>query len=431
MNSEHRSLEFSSFDVDVECLRLRRIGRSIWSSFRQVQRPSGLGACRQDAIASDLGADKTISVRELATTELQRKNPFLSPQPPQSPLYPPLRAPQSRESGSILILVLWVLFFLAALTVAIGTHVTTRMMAAERLWSRTVSRSLAEAGAQLALAEAVGHTNAWDGIMDSAWNRDEDLFTDREVGQAACTVFFYTVEQTDVVVTNAGIIGEEGKLNVNMVVRDETMGRALANLVATVGERNAEQAGQLVASIQDWVDDDDEMLTSGAESGYYSGLSSSYSCANGPMRSMAELRMVKGMDVELYARLVPYLTVYGSGNINLNCATEPVIVALALACAGEDADVDACESLARKIVEFQKGYGFRTDDDIKNPPEDLELTHIERTLYGYISPGNLGISSTAFRGISSGVDDDGEHLEMSVEFVCDANDGQFVYWREF
>jgi hypothetical protein len=318
--------------------------------------------------------------------------------------------------------------------VAIGTHVSTTMIAAERLWDRTVSRSLAEAGAQMALAQVVGHTNVWDGMADGAWNRDKSLFTDQPVGEAVCSVSFLTVEAKGNVVTNAGVIGEDGKLNVNRVAKDENMSRALANLVTAVGGRNAGQADQLVAAIQDWVDENDEMLTAGAESGYYAGLSPSYACANGPMRTLAELRMVKGMSGSLYARLVPYLTVYGGGNVNLNCASEPVLVALALGCASEYHDEETCESLASKIVRFQRaGNAFQEADSavIRNQLKEFEPLSGEEDGLFLKMMGSLTVRSTAFRGLSSGIVEGGDSPEVAVEFVCDAEARQFVYWREF
>jgi type II secretory pathway component PulK len=347
---------------------------------------------------------------------------------------PNFKSSSRNDQGSILILVLWVLFFLAALTVAIGTHVSSTMIAAERLWDRAVSRSLAESGAQLALAQVIGHTNVWDGIADDAWNRDESLFVGQPVGEAVCNVSFLTVEAKGSVVTNAGVIGEDGKLNVNMIVKDENMSRALANLVTAIGKRNAGQADQLVAAIQDWIDEDDEMLTVGAESGYYAGLSPSYACANGPMRTLAELRMVKGMSGSLYAQLIPYLTVYGGGNVNLNCASEPVLVALAQGCASAHHDVETCESLASKIVRFQRaGNAFQEADssEIRDQLKEFEPLSGEEDGLFLKMMGSLTVRSTAFRGIASGVVKDGESPEVSVAFVCDAKAGQFVYWREF
>jgi type II secretory pathway component PulK len=336
------------------------------------------------------------------------------------------------RQGSVLILVLWVLFFLTALTVAVGMHVSAAMSAAERLSSRTEQRCLAEAGAQMALVVALSQTNEWDGIAADAWNRGEDDFKDITVGGGFCSVAFLSSGSDGVTVTNIGIIGEDGRLNINTILDDDESKAALVALISSVGELSAGQAEPIVAAVADWIDENDEMLTGGAESGYYASQSPPYRCANGRMRNISELRMVKGVDRALYARLAPYVTVYGTGHVNMNCAPEPVIAALAQAHASHEIDVDVCESLAEKIGEFRRGGGaFRTDDDIRDAPEELGLTGDERGLFNDIPASGLDRMSTVFRGISFAVAGEGERPGIAVEFVFDKRSGTFVSWREF
>jgi general secretion pathway protein K len=351
-------------------------------------------------------------------------------------LFPPRRTPptfrKSRSGGSVLILALWVLFFLAALTVAVGTHVSAAISAADRLWSRMEARSLAEAGAQQAFGIAMQQTNAWDGVARDAWNRAPSAFTDISVGEGLCSIRYRTVGPDGIVETNAGLVGEDGKLNLNTIVKSEESKLALEVLLTTIGELDAEGAEQVVAAIADWIDADDEMLTGGAESGYYATLSPPYKCVNAPMRCMSELRLVKGVSRELYARLVSCLTVYGSELVNVNCAPEPVIAALAQAHAKGSVDPDACVSLAEKIGAFRSAGGaFRTDDDILNPPEDIGLTGDERALFRGIPPSGLDRSSTVFRGVASGDVEAHGGSKMSIEFVLDTGSGTFVYWQEW
>ena len=282
------------------------------------------------------------------------------------------------------------------------------------------------------MVTGLGQTNSWDGLAEDAWNRAENEFSDVSVGNGLCSITFLTVSSDGTSVTNVGVIGEDGKFNLNTILETEESKAVLRALIESKGELESRAAEMLVAAIEDWIDDNDEMLTGGAESGYYASQSPSYRCANGQMRSISELRMIKGVSRELFARLVPYVTVYGAGHVNMNCAPEPVIAALAQAYASGTVDADVCESLAEKIGEFRRsGGGFRTDDDIRNPPEELGLTGVERGLLRRMASG-LEISSTAFRGISSGTVGVGDRSEMSVEFVFDTrNDGAFVYWHEF
>src|SRR5262249_10422864 len=52
-------------------------------------------------------------------------------------------------------------------------------------------------------------------------------------------------------------------------------------------------------SILDWLDPDDSPRTSGAENDYYQSLSQPYSCKNGPLDSLEELLLVKGVTPQL------------------------------------------------------------------------------------------------------------------------------------
>jgi hypothetical protein len=329
---------------------------------------------------------------------------------------PPEQKPHDAHSGSILILVLWVLFFLAALAVAVGSHVSASMTAAARLWERSTARSLAEAGAHQALfAVLCQTTNSWDGLSPDAWNRDVKGFEDRELGDGSFSVFYHTYDDKGTVVTNVGVMGEDGKLNLNYI-DDETIKSALTLLISSVGKLPSAQADLISSALEARFKGGDEELTEGADSRYY------------PMRNLAEFRMVEGVTSELFSRLAPYVTVYGKGNVNLNCVSKPVMMALTQAYAGEGADRDACESLAMKIVEFSMSSGFRMASDIGTPPEDLGLTNIEASLFRNISLGNLEMKSYAFSGIAVG---HGDGLDsFSIEFVCDSDSGAFVHWRE-
>lgn len=112
-----------------------------------------------------------------------------------------------------------------------------------------------------------------------------------------------------------------------------------------------------VASILDWIDDDDTPNPDGAENEYYAGLSPPYGCRNGPLESLEELAFVRGITAELYfgtRPAVPWealddpaleqvpatedeegsvglselLTIYGDGKINLNTALADVLKAV-------------------------------------------------------------------------------------------------------
>lgn len=87
-----------------------------------------------------------------------------------------------------------------------------------------------------------------------------------------------------------GITPEAGKLNLNAASEGE-----IERLVTEVClELQIENAPELVACLLDWLDEDDETRTGGAEADYYSTLSPAYRPKNGPLDSLEELLLIKG-----------------------------------------------------------------------------------------------------------------------------------------
>src|SRR5437867_3190402 len=83
-----------------------------------------------------------------------------------------------------------------------------------------------------------------------------------------------------------GVSDEEGRLNVNQAQPEELV--KLYGLTA-----------DMVAAIVDWKDEDDNVSPGGAEAEYYSTLRPPYVPRNGPLQSVRELLMVRGISREL------------------------------------------------------------------------------------------------------------------------------------
>jgi type II secretory pathway component PulK len=116
------------------------------------------------------------------------------------------------------------------------------------------------------------------------------------------------------------------------------------------------RAAEAIAdAILDWRDPDDLHRLQGAESDYYRGLSSPYRARNADFEALEELLLVKGMTREIfsgtaagerlaellarrpderdfqageYLGVARFLTVRGSGRVNLNTASSDVLVAM-------------------------------------------------------------------------------------------------------
>jgi general secretion pathway protein K len=65
-------------------------------------------------------------------------------------------------------------------------------------------------------------------------------------------------------------------------------------------------ASQITDALRDWVDTDDELVSSlGAEDSWYQSLKVPYLAANGPLVDVSELRLVRGISASIYRRLQP------------------------------------------------------------------------------------------------------------------------------
>ena len=95
--------------------------------------------------------------------------------------------------------------------------------------------------------------------------------------------------------TKYGVLDEAGRLNINALIQIDPTGQALRDALMKLPNMTEEVADAIV----DWVDADDDSRPSGAESDYYTSLGNSYKAKNGPLNSLDELLLVKGVTPEL------------------------------------------------------------------------------------------------------------------------------------
>ncbi|NNM01526.1 MAG: type II secretion system minor pseudopilin GspK, partial [Gammaproteobacteria bacterium] len=86
----------------------------------------------------------------------------------------------------------------------------------------------------------------------------------------------------------------------------------------------------IVQALQDWLDGDAQTrFPNGAEDDYYLNLPVPYRAANAPFADISELRLVRGVTPEIYAKLAPYLTVLPvMSDIDVNSAPPEVLMSL-------------------------------------------------------------------------------------------------------
>ena len=206
-----------------------------------------------------------------------------------------------RRRGMVLLVVLVTvaILSLAALTLGDlmlaereGAHISNRMAQA---------RALAASGVE-AVRLFVSMDEEWQND-NGGWFNNPAWFSGMVVHQTADpldTGLFSVIapdwEDTMGTAIRYGLENESAKLNVNsLLLADqyaENGGRQLLMGLPGMTEDIAD-------AIMDWLDADDEPREFGAEIEYYSGLSPAYATKNGPLETIEELLLVRGVTPEL------------------------------------------------------------------------------------------------------------------------------------
>lgn len=219
------------------------------------------------------------------------------------------------QAGFALIAVLWLIaasvFIVAALAVEGRSDRRSAVNAITSLRTRAAARAgIAEGRAHLLRIRRSSRERGmlpgrgWQGL-ERAFSGLDSIPLDDGV--------FYSVSARDLgaqLPLNRATEGELRRLFIALALRS----------------RRANVAAQ---SILDWRDPDDLHRAEGAEwDDYYRHLEHPVRPRNGPFASLEELRAVRGVNDEVFARVAPHLTVRGEGRVNLNGASEPVLRAL-------------------------------------------------------------------------------------------------------
>lgn len=194
-----------------------------------------------------------------------------------------------------------------------------------------------------------------------------------------------------------------------------------------------EEARRLVMAIKDWLDEDDEPTgLDGAEANYYQSQQMPATCKNGPMSSLAELTLVRGMTASLYygegenPGLKDLLTVYGEGKINVNTAGPLVLQALVSPEVSEETAADWAQEVIRYREEPMHWDFLGESDWYRNRMpgfNDISLatelittrsSHFSVLMTGEVGAGRKSVFACLERGQSEEAKED--HVEVSVRY---------------
>lgn len=180
-------------------------------------------------------------------------------------------------------------------------------------------------------------------------------------------------------------------------------------------------ARTIADSIADWIDLDDRILEHGAETNYYEGLEDPYKVKDKPLYSLQELRLIKDMESDTFARLRNFLTIFSDGLININTAGKEVLMSLS---------EDITEATANEIVTIRADAPFTEPTNIEplsslSAEEKLKITHLINVRSNYFSITSTGDVNQKKKTIHAVVKRDvsGQEGEERVALV------NILYWR--
>lgn len=318
----------------------------------------------------------------------------------------------SRNRGSVIVLTLWAVVFLALLAMAVASNVMGHLRVVSDLkWSlraRAVGmRGLAEAASIVKGDE----TTSYDSLSDS-WANDSGHFKDVPFGEGTFSIVSTEGDAASAAAGRRyGLSDEEGKINLNGAPAS-----VLSDLFREAG-MIAAKADELAAFIVDWRDANTTLEGSlGSEA--CATLSVPQICKNSPFVAIEELWWMPGMTASIYEAVRGELALFGSGAVNVNTAGPLVLRAVGLTANGAD-----------RIVQWRAaGNFFENSAAIINRAAETGMSAQDKAkLLAVVGAGLLGTHSDYFRGEVEA--HFGGTTRKAARFIIDRK-GDLKWWRE-
>jgi len=321
---------------------------------------------------------------------------------------------ERHRQGSALILVLWVLGLLSMLVAsfAFDAHIESRLTSFYR--DRTKADFLARSG--LDVAELlVAKSTRLQGAERDETKAAADIWYDPalQLSKGGTVSLVHDLSEADVGqgLIRLSITPEPARRNVNKLIDQTLASDETWERIFDVGGVPEEMWPTLIDSFYDWTDADDAPRPDGAETDdYYANLDKPYRSRNGPLDTIGELALIKGITPEILqggalstgmfesdtivmSGIVDMLTTYGDGKVNINAATARVLQTLP----GVDSEMAAyIVSEREKWVDStgQERQGFSSTDEMlvlvpDFPPEAAALLTTTSKEFRITSTGDL------------------------------------------
>jgi len=194
---------------------------------------------------------------------------------------------------------------------------------------------------------------------------------------------------------------ENSRFNINSLIYDngEENKDAISSLKKLLEYLNINP--NLALSIADWIDPDSEPRLYNSEN----------FAKNDFLWSIDELRLIEGIDKNIFEKISPYMraSVYSDNKVNINSAQIPVLISL---------HPDMTETLAKNIIDHRESYPFESTDKVQN------VSGMESIGQSFI--GKHTVKAYNFRITTRATVNE---ITRVVESVIDSSD-KIRFWRE-
>ena len=332
------------------------------------------------------------------------------------------------SEGVALIITLWILLILSTMAAGFAYRMRLGIKVAGYQRDSFKTLVLAQAGVERAIAELKNEVEGYISLEQS-WREGQEM----ALGEGKVTY---------------NVVDEESKVCINNLLEDERVGwDALEMLKNLPGADN-----ELAASIMDWIDEPSAThREGGAENDYYQDLPQPYPCKDGPLDTVEELLLVKGMtpyifygedindngsleegedengDGELRSGIKDLVTVWTSGQVNIN--TAPAVALQAGFGLGAD--------LIDYIVSYRETNGpLKSSEEVQalfaQLSDSLRVSSGTRErLEELLKRGRVTVESSVFRINSVGILRDGRVVKRIRAIVrVNPDSVKTIYWRE-
>lgn len=325
------------------------------------------------------------------------------------------RPPENKKKGAALIVALFVVIVLSLIvgSFAFEVHLESTLVSHKRKkWKAEMlalsgleyGRAILDKQAQAKQLEIEDMDEDKDGFMQAA------LFTQRGLSTSS------TIEFEDGGKFTVTIKSAEAGRNINLLTRQQWLEiLEMANVPSTEWDT-------MIDCLEDWIDESDEHRLDGAESDDPFYEEAGYPVKNGPLDSVEELLLIKnwGPDI-LYGKpaddesdeifgIYDILTVWGDGKVNLNTASEDLLLSFA---EYEDWELES-------VFEARKGEDM----------EDGTLDDGIRSLNDVGADANKFKLQSTFVKVTSVGDIYGNQYQIEAILLLKNKDSVVVYWNE-